>query len=97
MDEIQANQSTHELGWWIEIMTARPLYLYYFGAFATQEEALASQAGFIQDLMQENAQILSINMQFCQPRQVTLTAKDLRSHFHESDKLQSAIFYKMQA
>lgn len=73
------NNSEHELGWWIEIMTAQPLYLYYFGAFSTLEEAQSLQAGFIEDLLLENALIVSTNLRFLQPQQLTLSGEELRS------------------
>jgi hypothetical protein len=39
------------------------------------------KAGFIEDLLLESATILSTNIRFCQPSQLTLTRDDLRSHF----------------
>lgn len=80
MNQPVGNNSTHELGWWIEIMTAQPLYLYYFGAFSTPEEAKNLQAGFIEDLLLENALIVSTNLRFFQPQQLTLSGDDLRSN-----------------
>lgn len=80
MNQIQ-NRVVHELGWWIEILTAQPLCLYYFGAFTSHQEVQQQQAGFIKDLVLESATILSANIRFCQPSQLTLTRDDLRSHF----------------
>jgi|JFJP01.1.fsa_nt_gi hypothetical protein len=74
------NNSDHELGWWIEIMTAQPLYLYYFGAFSNLEQAKNLQAGFIEDLVLENALIVSTNIRFFQPQYLTLSGEDLRSN-----------------
>ena len=44
--------------WWIEISTDSPKCTYYFGPFNTEAEALAAQAGYMQDLAQEGAQHL---------------------------------------
>jgi Domain of unknown function (DUF1816) len=77
MNQIQLNISVYELGWWIEILTAQPLCLYYFGAFTSHQE--------VQQL--ESATILSVNIRFCQPSQLTLTGEDLRSHFLSSREL----------
>lgn len=79
MNQILVNNSDYELGWWVEILTAQPLCLYYFGAFASQQEAESHQAGFVDDLLQENAIILSTNLQFFQPIHITLIGDDLRS------------------
>jgi hypothetical protein len=80
MSQITLDNSNHELGWWLEILTAQPLCLYYFGAFETRLEATSLQRGFIEDLLQENALILSTNLQFLQPSQLTLIGDELRSH-----------------
>ncbi|MFN5816430.1 MAG: DUF1816 domain-containing protein, partial [Pseudanabaena sp.] len=53
-------------------MTTQPLCLYYFSAFTTRQEAEIQQAGFIEDLLQENARIVWTNIQFLQPNQITL-------------------------
>jgi hypothetical protein len=87
MNQITVGDSTHELGWWLGILTAQPLCLYYFGAFTTHQEAESQQAEFIEDLLQENALILSTKLQFLQPNQITLIGDDLRSHIHGFRKL----------
>ncbi|MFN6168315.1 MAG: DUF1816 domain-containing protein [Pseudanabaena sp.] len=63
-------------------MTTQPLCLYYFAAFTTRQEAEIQQAGFIEDLLQENARIVWTNIQFLQPNQITLIGDDLRSHIN---------------
>ncbi len=87
MNQITVSHSTYELGWWLEIVTAKPLCLYYFGAFMTHQEAASQQAGFVEDLLQENALILSVNLQFLQPNQIILIRDDLRSHIYGFRKL----------
>jgi hypothetical protein len=86
MDQLR-NSSIYELGWWIEILTAQPLCLYYFGAFTSHQEVQKLQGGFIEDLLLESATILWTDIRFCQPSQLTLTKDDLRSHFLSSKKL----------
>jgi Domain of unknown function (DUF1816) len=81
MNQIQLNSPVNELGWWIEILTAQPQCLYYFGAFTSHQEVNQMKAGFIEDLLLESATILSATIRFCQPSQLTLTRDDLRSHF----------------
>ena len=79
MDQLEFNNSGYDLGWYIEILTARPLCLYYFGSFGTEQEAQQLQSGFVEDLRLENALIISINHRFFQPSEVTLTGDNLRS------------------
>ncbi|MEL7504552.1 MAG: DUF1816 domain-containing protein [Cyanobacteria bacterium J06554_6] len=42
--------------WWIEISTAQPQVIYYFGPFESEEEALQHKDGYIEDLHHEGAQ-----------------------------------------
>ncbi len=67
------SESVHAMGWWIEIFTAKPACLYYFGHFDTLEEAQSSQAGFVQDLMAEGADQIKVQLQLCQPKRLTVS------------------------
>ncbi|GBO56330.1 hypothetical protein APA_4660 [Pseudanabaena sp. lw0831] len=87
MDQPQMSSSVYELGWWIEILTAQPLCLYYFGAFTSHQEVNQLKSGFIEDLLLESATILWVDIRFCQPSHITLTRDALRSHFLLSKKL----------
>jgi hypothetical protein len=87
MNKIKEKQLRHQLGWWLEILTAQPMCLYYFGVFDTHKEAESCQAGFIEDLLQENALIFSSSIQYLQPSQTTLTGDDLQSHMVKLNKL----------
>ncbi|MEC4816570.1 MAG: DUF1816 domain-containing protein [Scytonema sp. PMC 1069.18] len=60
-----------ELAWWIEIVTAYPRCIYYFGPFASTEEAERLQAGYIEDLEQEGSQVIMIQIKWCQPQELT--------------------------
>ncbi len=59
------------LAWWVKIRTDRPPCEYYFGPFATQEEAKAAQPGYLEDLLAEQAE--GITWEICQARPQVLT------------------------
>ena len=67
------NQKTEELGWWIKIVTDKPLYIYYFGVFESYNEAVKYKDGYIEDLTGEGSKIVNIGIQKCQPRQLTIS------------------------
>jgi Domain of unknown function (DUF1816) len=59
--------------WWIEISTVQPKCTYYFGPFASAWEAQMASSGFVEDLEDEFAQ--GIKMQIdrrCQPDLLTI-------------------------
>lgn len=87
---IKSNSPVHELGWWITILTAQPLYLYYFGPFTFRQEAESIKDRFIEDLRQENALILCTHIRFLQPSQVTVTGTDLLMHIISFQKIPKA-------
>ena len=60
--------------WWVEIHTNNPQCTYYFGPFETASEAQALQAGYLEDLRQEQAQIITAEIKQCQPQKLTLSA-----------------------
>lgn len=60
------------LPWWIKISTAQPAVTYYFGPFDSLEEAKSSQAGYVEDLQQEDAQGISVEIKRCQPDNLTV-------------------------
>jgi hypothetical protein len=59
------------LPWWLEIYTDYPRCLYYFGPFESLAEAEAHQAGFMEDLQQEGAESLVVQIKQCQPSVLT--------------------------
>ena len=87
---IKSNNSAHELGWWITILTAQPLCLYYFGPFTFSQDAESIKDRFIEDLRQENALILCTRIRFLQPSQVTVTGTDLLMHIISFQKIPKA-------
>ncbi len=59
--------------WWIEISTDLPHCLYYFGPFQSKTEAAQSEAGYVEDLKQEGAEIIQVTMMKCSsPEQLTV-------------------------
>ena len=65
------------LAWWIEIVTDNPYCRYYFGPFSSEKQAQLSYSGYIEDLKQEKAQILTINIKRCQPKALTIYEEEL--------------------
>ena len=53
--------------WWLEIYTDYPRCLYYFGPFDSREEAEQEQEGFLEDLRQEGAEHIGVDIKQCQP------------------------------
>ena len=60
------------LPWWIEIHTAAPCCTYYFGPFDSEREAKLSQGGYIEDLNQEKAQGIAIEIKQARPESLTI-------------------------
>lgn len=71
------------LVWWIEIVTANPCCTYYFGPFVSEKQAQLSCSGYIEDLKQEEAQILTINIKRCQPEELTISDEELTENLTE--------------
>lgn len=69
--------------WWIELFTAKPFCLYYFGAFQTFQEARILKQGFKQDLLDEGASIVCLTIKYCSPNQVTIPCSELTSQEFE--------------
>lgn len=62
--------------WWVEVMTQNPHCTYYFGPFLSIKEAKAASAGYVEDLQQEGAQGIAVNVKRCKPDNLTI-ADDL--------------------
>ncbi|MGL5035062.1 MAG: DUF1816 domain-containing protein [Microcystaceae cyanobacterium] len=58
--------------WWIKIDSKIPQCTYYFGPFDSLEEAESDLPGYLQDLEAEEAKGLTILIERCQPRQLTI-------------------------
>ena len=72
MNEKTQEFETQKFGWWIKILTNKPNCIYYFGAFDNYWEAESCKKGYIQDLEEEKAKIVDIQIHQCQPRQLTI-------------------------
>ena len=57
---------------WIEICTDTPRCVYYFGPFLTKKEAQLAQDGYIEDLQNENAQGISVEIKRFKPNELTI-------------------------
>ena len=62
--------------WWVEIQTKNPQCTYYFGPFETDVEAKALQDGYLEDLRQEQAQIITVEIKQCKPKELTICLSD---------------------
>ncbi len=58
--------------WWVEIVTKTPRCTYYFGPFLSINEANVAKAGYVEDLEQEGAQGIIINVKRCKPANLTV-------------------------
>lgn len=61
-----------QLPWRIEIRTKMPACIYYFGPFENKKEAMLSQHGYIEDLVEEKAQGITVELKKCQPQMLTI-------------------------
>ena len=66
------NKKVQKSGWWIEIKTDKPRYIYYFGAFDSYWDTISIKNDYIQDLEEEGAKIIDIQIKKCQPEQLTV-------------------------
>lgn len=64
------------LAWWVEISTDLPRCTYYFGPFLGVKLAEAAKAGYVEDLEQEGAKGIKVEVKQCKPTQLTV-ADDL--------------------
>lgn len=62
--------------WWVKIDTQSPQCTYYFGPFDSEEEAKSLYGDYIEDLQEEGARGISIQIQRCQPQQLTIFEED---------------------
>jgi hypothetical protein len=61
-----------EFSWWVEIVTDAPRCIYYFGPFSHAQTAKTHIGGYMEDLLQEGAEICSIEIKQCQPGELTI-------------------------
>ncbi len=61
-----------QLDWWIKVQTSTPLCTYYFGPFESRLQATYHQEGYIQDLTEEGASEISLEIEKSQPIVLTI-------------------------
>ena len=61
-----------DLGWWIEIFTAHPACIYYFGVFEDTETAAAALSEFTEDLLNKDITGLAARIHFHSPHELTV-------------------------
>lgn len=64
------------LAWWVEIVTQNPSCTYYFGPFISSVDATVASEGYVEDLKNEGAQGIVVNVRRCKPYVLTI-AEDL--------------------
>ena len=64
------------LAWWVKIETRSPACTYYFGPFGSEKEAQQAKPGYVEDLMNEEAQGISVNIVRCKRNANNLTIFD---------------------
>lgn len=64
--------SSDDKRWWIEIVTANPKCIYYFGPFHNSQEAETMRPGYIEDLQAEGAKDIQAIVKYCKPQQLTV-------------------------
>ncbi|UXE58413.1 MAG: DUF1816 domain-containing protein [Woronichinia naegeliana WA131] len=60
------------LAYWIEIVTTTPRCTYYFGPFSSKGDAEVAQAGYLEDLSNEDAQGIFVEIKRCKPQNLTI-------------------------
>lgn len=73
------NSNPKNTPWWIEVYTTNPQCLYYFGPFASFEEARQNRTGYIDDLFEEKAQGIQWQIKQTQPQALTYIASESQS------------------
>lgn len=58
--------------WWVKINTEMPQCTYFFGPFDNVTEAQSTQGGYIEDLKQEGAEGIHIDIARYQPELLTI-------------------------
>lgn len=64
------------LAWWLSVITDQPKCIYYFGPFICAKEAKAHQTGYLEDLMEEGATIVSVSLHQRESPKVLTIAED---------------------
>ena len=57
--------------WWVKIATSEPKCVYYFGSFKNKEDAIDALPGYVEDLEQEQAKGILIEIKQDYPQHLT--------------------------
>ena len=69
------------IAWWIEIITNQPKCIYYFGPFSSSYDAELLSGNYLEDLEQEKAQIVNVDIKRGQPQQLTIFEDEFEESF----------------
>ncbi|MEM9903720.1 MAG: DUF1816 domain-containing protein [Cyanobacteria bacterium P01_D01_bin.44] len=70
---LDKSESVFTKAWWLEILTAAPHCIYYFGPFESEGEAARARAGYRVDLEQEGAVVRQTSVMWrTTPAQLTV-------------------------
>lgn len=58
--------------WWVEVLTVEPCCTYYFGPFRNVCEAILAKPGYLENLVQEGAEEISVQIKWCRPKDLTI-------------------------
>lgn len=64
-------QEEIEFGWWVKIITLLPECTYYFGSFASIQEAASALTDYREDSKQEGAKGMMVWIEQCKPEKLT--------------------------
>lgn len=73
------------LACWVEIITASPDCIYYFGPFAGGYEAQQSLEGYLEDLHTENSKVVSLDIRRGIPRHLTILEEEMDRYLIHSE------------
>lgn len=68
---------------WVEVKTAKPACTYYFGPFASEQEATEACPGYVEDLKDEGAEGIETSIQQMKPAALTIDHSLGESTDHE--------------
>ncbi|MBE9048203.1 DUF1816 domain-containing protein [Pleurocapsales cyanobacterium LEGE 10410] len=69
-------KSTLARPYWVEVTTRQPSCIYYFGPFDNVGEAEQMQHGYVQDLVEEQANGISVEVKRCLPTELTILGEE---------------------
>ncbi|NJL85775.1 MAG: DUF1816 domain-containing protein [Leptolyngbyaceae cyanobacterium SM1_1_3] len=73
--------------WWLQIITDQPTCIYYFGPFASPQEAQRHQAGYIDDLSAEGARVFPPTLVQGNPPELTIEGETAKQRLTQIDSV----------